>query len=469
MQLDAGSQYPLGSQSVPPFDPPKTFHRVVNAAGAPVEVDIQAKIDKGFFLADQDWTCYRRNYFSVACCYILKPEVSLLTQQLFLVINGSRERIHSFSVLIVAKVDGEDGKSVELVQHTPKRDKGPMTAPELTELAPHPAGSVGLYQSASSFSPNPQSLYENDAYTSGTGSQNQTSVTFDRIQFKKATANNGKRRAAQQYFHIVVELHAKVSRGKSTETHTVKLAHIVSAQMVVRGRSPGHYSDERRGSSTSMGPGGASGADYNSLKRDAGSAGPSGEGHGSRSGGSYPGSGQMSSSGYQSQHMSMAHSSPRSHSIPSSSSSGHARPLEFSVRHAVPAMTMEEAANIENYEGYQYYPSPLYDTPNMENNGAILSLLRSNSLKHIMTPGSSNVGHVASSAGVPSNYYAAPVAIKAEHHGQTALGLQTKNSLVYEMNLNTLPSHSKTNMLKDCRRFQGVETSRGLYPAMPAQ
>ena len=464
MRLGAGSQYPLGSQNVPPFDPTKSFHHVVTATGASVEVEIQAKIDKGFFMAEQDWTCYRRNYFSVACCYVLRPEVNPSSQPLFLVHGGSKDRIQSFSVLIVAKVDGEDGKSVELVQHTPKRDKGPMTAPELMELAPHPAGSVGLYPSSLSISPNSQLSSEFDTYAGGAGSQTQTSVVFDRIQFKKATANNGKRRAAQQYFHIVVELHAKVLRGKSTETQTVKVAHSVSAQMVVRGRSPGHYSDERRGGSTGMGRGGASGGNYSASQRDAGSARPSGEGHGSRSGGSYSGSGQMSSSGYQSQHMSMAHSPPGNHSIPSSSSSGHARSYEFDGRHAIPTLTMEEEADIESFPGgYQYYPSPLYEIPStMGTNGPILSLLRHNSFKQVSTSSDSNVGHVTLSTGIPADYYTPPVKVEAEHHGETSLRIQSKNTL-------PLSPPGGDTMLRGCRRFQGLTTSRGFYPAMPAQ
>jgi hypothetical protein len=67
---------------------------------------------------------------------------------------------------------------------------------------------------------------------------NHNIVTFERMQFKTATANNGKRRAAQQYYEIVLDLYANTSQGKQ-----IKVASCVSSPLVVRGRSPGHYAD----------------------------------------------------------------------------------------------------------------------------------------------------------------------------------------------------------------------------------
>lgn len=75
----------------------------------------------------------------------------------------------------------------------------------------------------------------------------QTEHTFERIQFKQATANNGKRRAAQQYYRLVIELHAHVGElGRRVADQWLKAAHRKSARLVVRGRSPEHYQAERR-------------------------------------------------------------------------------------------------------------------------------------------------------------------------------------------------------------------------------
>ncbi|KAL9609184.1 MAG: hypothetical protein Q9167_006022 [Letrouitia subvulpina] len=69
---------------------------------------------------------------------------------------------------------------------------------------------------------------------------NPTTAVFDRMQFKLATANNGKRRAAQQYFNIVISLTADTRDGLGD---TYKLASCMSQGVVVRGRSPGHLRD----------------------------------------------------------------------------------------------------------------------------------------------------------------------------------------------------------------------------------
>jgi meiosis-specific transcription factor NDT80 len=71
-----------------------------------------------------------------------------------------------------------------------------------------------------------------------------TSHTFERIQFKNATANNGKRRAQQQYYHLKAELWADIRLDHTRIPVWVKVAHRVSNPVVVRGRSPSHYKNE---------------------------------------------------------------------------------------------------------------------------------------------------------------------------------------------------------------------------------
>lgn len=175
-------------------------------------------MDRGFFRADQDWTCYRRNYFQVSSTfdvhgmnYMLQgPEVPCLLRK-----NGTQElfQVDYFSIGVSARVTNND-KKIELVQHTPKRDKGPQMIPE---ARPVRAGG--------------------NLHLASVGS-NHNIVTFERLQFKTATANNGKRRAAQQYYEIVVDLYANFPRDEP-----LKVATCVSAPLVVRGRSPGHYAD----------------------------------------------------------------------------------------------------------------------------------------------------------------------------------------------------------------------------------
>lgn len=253
-------------QNIPPLQQ-VVLHGTLSYSDTPnvaVKPDIQGTIDKGFFLADNEWTCYRRNYFSCVCSYNIPnapfPHSTLHYTQS----PGSQPyQIIGFAMCISAVVADNDQHAIELVQHTPKRDKGPIAPPDKVRLAPKPLQSshhpLGHYSQADMGLAGPSRSYEQSQY----GQQQQqgsfpTEHTFERIQFKQATANNGKRRAAQQYYHLVVELFADIGQQGGNEQF-VKVAQRKSAKMIVRGRSPGHYQSERRASSSS-GPGGSAGS-----------------------------------------------------------------------------------------------------------------------------------------------------------------------------------------------------------------
>ncbi|KAG0347494.1 hypothetical protein BG004_007641 [Podila humilis] len=179
------------------------------------DIQLAAKIDRGFFLAAKDWTCYRRNYFQLSASFAIAgldaamlPEVPCLLER-----DGELVHVHRFLVCIGAHIQHGE-KVIELVQHTPKRDKGPQINPRPTPI--RAGGDV----------------------TNNTSSANGNVVTFERVQFKTATANNGKRRAAQQYYQVHVDLYAELETGEQ-----VVVATAFSAPLVVRGRSPGHYAD----------------------------------------------------------------------------------------------------------------------------------------------------------------------------------------------------------------------------------
>ncbi|PIA14765.1 p53-like transcription factor [Coemansia reversa NRRL 1564] len=183
---------------------------------------LSPQVDRGFFLANEDWTCYRRNYFQVSCTFSLVGAVPAsggtaaingsTATGCVAVVNGVMHRVTRFLIGLSAQVL-EDGKIVELVQHTPKRDKGPQMTPQ-----PQPALPTDI--------------------AAQNGSTGSNTVCFERIQFKTATANNGKRRAAQQYYMLEVLLLADCENGGR-----ILVASSTSAPIVVRGRSPGHYAD----------------------------------------------------------------------------------------------------------------------------------------------------------------------------------------------------------------------------------
>ncbi|KAI9239907.1 MAG: hypothetical protein BYD32DRAFT_203538 [Podila humilis] len=200
-----------------PYFFPATQHFNLFSLNQSMRYDLQvaAKIDRGFFLAANDWTCYRRNYFQISASFSIagldpsvQSEVPCLLER-----DDELLQVHRFMVCIGAHIQHGE-KVIELVQHTPKRDKGPQITPRPTPI--RAGGDVNSNASAS----------------------NSNVITFERVQFKTATANNGKRRAAQQYYQVHVDLYAELDGGER-----VVVATAFSAPLVVRGRSPGHYAD----------------------------------------------------------------------------------------------------------------------------------------------------------------------------------------------------------------------------------
>ncbi|KAJ2503358.1 hypothetical protein GGH96_000379 [Coemansia sp. RSA 1972] len=174
-------------------------------------VRMHPQVDRGFFISDSDWTCYRRNYFQVSCMFTLSGATA--ESPVYVVGDNGLQLVQQFRIGIGARVSGNSG-GVELVQHTPKRDKGPQMTPE------------------------PQPVRRSDSGLVDVGS---SVASFERLQFKTATANNGKRRAAQQYYVLELTLLADCVDGSH-----VRVASTESPPIVVRGRSPGHYADPGR-------------------------------------------------------------------------------------------------------------------------------------------------------------------------------------------------------------------------------
>ncbi|KAI8069641.1 hypothetical protein BC940DRAFT_271821 [Gongronella butleri] len=207
----------LAFETGPTFSPTKQSLELWNMDQTNgYQIQMHVKMDRGFFRAEQDWTCYRRNYFQVSATfdvhgmnYVLQgAEVPCLVQS-----DRQLHQVDYFSIGVSARVSGAD-KKIDLIQHTPKRDKGPQIVPQPRMI--RAGGNLHLAPVGS----------------------NHNIISFERMQFKTATANNGKRRAAQQYYEIVVDLFANTNSGLA-----LRVATSTSAPLVVRGRSPGHYAD----------------------------------------------------------------------------------------------------------------------------------------------------------------------------------------------------------------------------------
>lgn len=417
------------SQS-PPFENQENLH-TITCEGTTVVPTIDAKIEKGFFKAfDGQWTCYRRNYFAVNVSYGLTPWISNARLYLDQGNGKAPELIQSMAISLAAAVDGSTGKSIELIQHTPKRDKGPQLQMKKELLAPtppgksHEHGSYGLnsfHQSTTVPGPNLPLQNETDAsqpyspasHTNSTNYQH----SFERIQFKNATANNGKRRAQQQYYHLNIELWANIQKAHASEPQWVRVACRSSKPVVVRGRSPSHYQNEgphnantsRGAPGSGLGGGGHHGLGSNGrTSYSSYSNGMSGSGATGMGGSVYRGGATYS----------LDPSPVGSHSV-SSASSLSGGPVEPLV--ADQHMEDSDAKMIDapTEVGYSYYPAPIYESLPGKMEATLPLPLPERRVKEEF-PG--------------------PAAIAA------AAGWQVGG----------------------CGRFQGMETSRGYYPEVHA-
>jgi len=210
-----GSHLSFNANSIPFFNQTKQFAKLKSLdKSKSYALNILAKIDRGFFLADGEWTCYRRNYFQLGVSFTAIDQHGVGLMEDF---KGWIETDDGQSMQIIGIAVGVGARSmdrkIDLVQHTPKRDKGPQIVPTVRALA---AG--GNPYMCNGIEPSPG-----------------VSI-FERMQFKTSTANNGKRRAAQQFYTLAVELY-----GIRGDGGLVQIAIAESCQLVVRGRSPGHY------------------------------------------------------------------------------------------------------------------------------------------------------------------------------------------------------------------------------------
>lgn len=233
------------SQS-PRFESQETFVELLHE-GQPIVPKIESRVRKGFFCSpDMVWTCYKRNYFSVECSYSIYPNVPIGLIDVHQ--TGDKRHVSSLAVSLSAADAYEQHRSVELYQHTSKRGKGPNLPIQKERLAPlspvrvPSSPCLGLDHALPSHLP--LQAHQRIQSTINEPTALASQHTFERVQFKSPTMNNGNRRAQQQYYQLQVELWADVRIDNAEEPCWVLVARRASEQVVVRGRSPSHYHNE---------------------------------------------------------------------------------------------------------------------------------------------------------------------------------------------------------------------------------
>lgn len=218
-------------------------YTVLDSHGRVQQIELLAQIHGMFFLSEMttpsadgmmvqpELTCYRRNLFQISgTATTPRGPLSVITER------GDRNPITALEVTVSAteSVDGLAVKLIVIPWKTPP-PKSPEVGPgQEHEPAPIPLQPLDVSgaEANADFSVYP--------------------VSYRRLQFRIATANNGRRRELQQHF----TLHLNVVATLANNTR-VNVCETTTAPIVVRGRSPRNFQARKEipllGSSASRG------------------------------------------------------------------------------------------------------------------------------------------------------------------------------------------------------------------------
>lgn len=203
-------------------------HTIVDQHGRMQQLELSAQLHGMFFLSEMptntgdgsmlqpELTCYRRNLFQISGSLITpRGQLSVILAE-----TGETVPVNNTEVTISAieSVDGHPVRLIVIPWKTP-----PPNSPELPQTPDQEPPSLPLI-------PFPDDGQEPE------GEYAVYPIGWRRLQFRIATANNGRRKELQQHF----VLHLKVMGSLANGTK-VALAESTTAPIVVRGRSPRNF------------------------------------------------------------------------------------------------------------------------------------------------------------------------------------------------------------------------------------
>ncbi|KFY35832.1 hypothetical protein V494_05557 [Pseudogymnoascus sp. VKM F-4513 (FW-928)] len=207
------------------FEPLPHGHTVLDQYGGPAKLDVVAQIHGMFFLSEiathtgenitiqPELTCYRRNLFQIS------GSITCPAGQLS-VVTGHGESVaivsHEIAISATESVDGHVIRLIVIPWKTPPANSPDLPSGQEQEPAAIPIDSLG-----------------SEDKNSETVSQQ---IAWRRLQFRVATANNGRRKELQQHFVLRLKLISTLADGSRVCT-----VESTTAPIVVRGRSPRNF------------------------------------------------------------------------------------------------------------------------------------------------------------------------------------------------------------------------------------
>lgn len=200
---------------------------VIDETGAFAETNMSAELYGMFFVAEDvfggestgrplELTCYRRNLWQCSGQITLPRNVTHIVNE-----QGHRLQVSEL-VASISAVESIEGKNTEIISIPWK-----SAVAQGTEDAKVASGPPNINLDLSTG----QELDANRVLLP---------ISWKRLQFKHATANNGRRKGLQQHYTVQINLLGKVKTGEM-----VKIAEIQSGPVIVRGRSPRNF-DSRK-------------------------------------------------------------------------------------------------------------------------------------------------------------------------------------------------------------------------------
>jgi hypothetical protein len=203
-------------------------HTIVDQHGRMQQLELSAQLHGMFFLSEMpssasdgtmlqpELTCYRRNLFQISGSLVTpRGQLSVILAE-----TGETVPVSNTEVTISAieSVDGHPVRLIVIPWKTP-----PPNSPELPQTADQEPPSLPLI-------PFPDDGQEAD------GEYAVYPIGWRRLQFRIATANNGRRKELQQHFVLHLKVMGTLANGSKT-----MLTEAITAPIVVRGRSPRNF------------------------------------------------------------------------------------------------------------------------------------------------------------------------------------------------------------------------------------
>ena len=208
-----------------------SWETLYDSHGQAVPAAIYARFSKKYLKDDtRSQPChiiYRRNYFAITMSYTLITPTGYKDGNLYVHEQNVRYSVKALGLRLRAVKNHEHGEDVPISVFTAKRGPPIHPPPSLEQkMQPDIPGLSNVYSEST-----------------GHGSSTQHCPiyhTFPRLQFRKATENNGVRRKGQSFFRVVIDLRASIV-GQSGEREWVKIASTMSGPLLVRGRCPNSF------------------------------------------------------------------------------------------------------------------------------------------------------------------------------------------------------------------------------------